>query len=164
MPSAESAKEIVRCLRHAGISVVASLPDAALVALVHELDARNDLTHVPLTREEEGVGVCTGAYLAGRRTALLMQGAGLLNSCNGLTTTALQFEIPMLLLVLYAGGHGDMAFPMLGQVTEPVLEALRIPTYILSNLADAPALIDGAVVQAYNAKKPVAILLNKAML
>jgi sulfopyruvate decarboxylase subunit alpha len=164
MPSVESAKQIVQCLRHAGISVVASLPDAALVALVNELDARNDLTHAPLTREEEGVGVCTGAYLAGKRSALLMQSAGLLNSCNALTTTALQFEIPMLLLVLHAGGHGDMAFPMLGQVTEPVLEALRIPTYLLSNLADAPKLIDGAVVQAYNAKKPVAILLDKAVL
>ena len=164
MPSTESAKQIVQCLRHAGISLVASLPDAALVALVNELDQSNDLIHVPLTREEEGVGICTGAYLAGKRCALLMQNAGLLNSCNALTTTALQFEIPVLLLVLYAGGHGDMAFPMLGQVTEPVLSALRIPTYILSDLADAPALIDGAVVQAYNAKKPVAVLLSKAVL
>ena len=164
MSSADNAKQIVECLRHAGVSVVASLPDAALVALVNELDRRNDLTHVPLTREEEGVGVCTGAYLAGHRTAMLMQGAGLLNSCNALTTTALQFEIPMLLLVLYAGGHGDMAFPMLGQVTEPVLQALRIPTYILSDLTGAQSLIDGALVQAYNMKKPVAILLSKAVL
>src|SRR3990172_1152003 len=113
MPSSERGKQIVKCLRHAGISLVASLPDAALVALVNELDNSNDLIHVPLTREEEGVGICTGAYLAGKRCALLMQNAGLLNSCNALTTTALQFEIPILLLVLYAGGHGDMAFPML---------------------------------------------------
>jgi sulfopyruvate decarboxylase subunit alpha len=164
MPSTESARRIIQSLKHAGISVVATLPDAALVALINEIDGDNDLTHIPLTREEEGVGVCTGVYLAGRRTALLMQGAGFLNSCNALTTTALQFEIPMLLLVLYAGGIGDMAFPMLGQVTEPVLKALGLPTYILSDLDDAQDLISGALVQAYNMKKPVAILLDKAVL
>ena len=53
---------------------------------------------MPLTREEEGIGVCTGAFMAGRRAALMMQNAGLLNACNSLTTTALQFEVPMLLL------------------------------------------------------------------
>jgi len=164
MPSVDSAKHIIQSLKQAGISVVASLPDAALVALVNELEADNELIHVPLTREEEGVGVCTGAYLAGRRTALLMQGAGLLNSCNALTTTALQFEIPMLLLVLHAGGIGDMAFPMLGEVTEPVLEALGIPTYKLTDLDDTQKLVSGGLVQAYNMKKPVAILLDKAVL
>ncbi len=164
MPSTDSAKRIIQCLKNAGIFIVASLPDAALVALINELDADNDITHIPLSREEEGVGVCTGAYLAGRRAALLMQSAGLLNSCNALTTTALQFEIPMILLVLHAGGIGDMAFPKLGQVTEPVLDALGIPTYILSDLDDAPALVNGGLVQAYNMKKPVAILLDKAVL
>ena len=144
--------------------MVVSLPDAFLVNLIEALEEGNDFIHVPVSREEEGVGVCTGAYLGGRRCAFLMQNAGLLNSCNALTTTALQIEIPMLLLVLYAGARGDMSFPMLGQVTEPVLSALRIPYYIPATLADVSDVIDGAVVQAYNAKKPIAILLNKAVL
>lgn len=164
MPSPENAKLILQSLKRAGISVVVSLPDAFLVNLIEGLEAGNDFIHVPVSREEEGVGVCTGAYLGGRRCAFLMQNAGLLNSCNALTTTALQIEVPMLLLVLYAGARGDMSFPMLGQVTEPVLSALRIPFYIPATLADVPDAIDGAVVQAYNAKKPVAILLNKAVL
>lgn len=164
MPSPENAKLILQSLKRAGISVVVSLPDAFLVNLIEALEAGNDFIHVPVSREEEGVGVCTGAYLGGRRCAFLMQNAGLLNSCNALTTTALQIEIPMLLLVLYAGARGDMSFPMLGQVTEPVLSALRIPYYIPATLADVPDAIDGAVVQAYNAKKPIAILLNKAIL
>jgi len=164
VPSPENAKLILQSLKRAGISVVVSLPDAFLVNLIEALEAGNDFIHVPVSREEEGVGVCTGAYLGGRRCAFLMQNAGLLNSCNALTTTALQIEIPMLLLVLYAGARGDMSFPMLGQVTEPVLSALRIPYYIPATLADVPDAIDGAVVQAYNAKKPIAILLNKAIL
>lgn len=164
MPSAESAAIILRGLKRAGVSLVASVPDASLAKLCDGLDASNEFVHVPLSREEEGVGICTGAYLAGRRCALMMQNAGLLNACNGLTTTALQFEIPMLLLVLYAGYRGDMSFPQLGQVTEPVLSALRIPYYVLEDLDKADDLIAGAVIQAYNARKPVAILLSKAVL
>jgi sulfopyruvate decarboxylase subunit alpha len=131
---------------------------------VQGFDRADDIIHVPLSREEEGVGICTGANLAGKRCVLMMQNAGLLNSCNALTTTARQIQIPMLLLVLYAGALNDMAFPMLGEVTEPVLEGLGIPTYLLDNLDDAPNLISGALVQAYNAQRPVAILMTKAIL
>jgi sulfopyruvate decarboxylase subunit alpha len=164
VPSAENADKIIRALKRAGVNFVASLPDASLVPLVEGFEKDNDIIHVPLSREEEGVGVCMGANLAGKRCALMMQNAGFLNSCNALTTTARQIEIPMLLLVLYAGTINDMAFPMLGIVTEPVLEALEIPTYKLTRLDDAPDLIAGALVQAYNAQRPVAILMSKGVL
>jgi sulfopyruvate decarboxylase subunit alpha len=164
MATAENADKIIRALKRAGINFVASLPDASLAYLVQGFDADNDIIHVPLSREEEGVGACMGANLAGKRCALMMQSAGFLNSCNALTTTARQIEIPMLLLVLYAGALNDMAFPMLGIVTEPVLEALGIPSYVLDDINDAPNLIAGALVQAYNAQRPVAVLLTKAVL
>jgi sulfopyruvate decarboxylase subunit alpha len=164
MPSPENAVKIIQALKRAGINFIASLPDASLTPLVVGFDKDPDLIHIPLSREEEGVGVCTGANMAGKRCALLMQNAGLLNSCNALTTTARQMQIPMLLLVLYAGALNDMAFPMLGEVTEPVLSALGIPTYLLDDLTEAPNLIAGALVQAYNAQRPVAILIAKAVL
>jgi sulfopyruvate decarboxylase subunit alpha len=164
MPTAENANALLDALRYAGVNLVASLPDGALVKVVTALEKANDLIHVPLTREEEGTGVCTGGYLTGKRCALLVQNAGLLNAVNGLTTTALQFEIPFLLLVLYAGAANDMAFPKLGQVTEPVLDALGIKHYLLDDLSQAKKLISGALVQAYNFKKPVAILIHKSVL
>ena len=164
MPSTENAAVFLTALKDAGVGLVASLPDFSLVRVVEALFEDNEIRHVPLSREEEGVGVCTGAYLTGQRCALLMQNAGLLNSCNSLTTTALQFQIPILLLVLYSGGHGDVAFPMLGQVTEPVLDALGIPYHQLERIEDASAVIGGALVQAYNMKKPVAVLLHKRIL
>lgn len=164
MPSAENAGQIIVALKRAGINFVASLPDASLVPLVLGFERDADIIHIPLSREEEGVGICTGANIAGKRCALMMQNAGLLNSCNALTTTARQIQIPMLLLVLYAGALNDMAFPLLGEVTEPVLEALGIPSYVLDDLEKAPDLIAGATVQAYNAQRPVAILIAKAVL
>ena len=164
MASAENADKIIRALKRAGVNFVASLPDASLVPLVEGFDKDNDIIHVPLSREEEGIGVCMGANFGGKRCALMMQNAGFLNACNALTTTARQIEVPMLLLILYAGTLNDMAFPMLGIVTEPVLDALEIPHYTLSNLDDAPALLAGALVQAYNAQRPVAVLITKSVL
>lgn len=164
MASAENAEKIINALKRVGVNFVASLPDASLVPLVEGLDKDNEIIHVPLSREEEGVGICAGANLGGKRCALMMQNAGLLNACNALTTTARQIEFPMLLLILYAGALNDMAFPMLGIVTEPVLTALGIPHYTLNKLEDAPSLIAGALVQAYNAQRPVAVLMTKGVL
>lgn len=164
MPSQENARIILQSLKRAGIGVVASLPDAFLVNLLEELDASNDFVHLPVTREEEGIGICTGAYLGGKRSAMVMQNAGMLNACNALATTAVQIEIPMLLIILYAGARGDMSFPTLGLVTEPVLQALRIPYYMPASIAEVPEMVTGAVVQAYNSKRPVAILLNKSVM
>ena len=99
MDSRRNAQDLLRGLKLAGINVIASLPDINLLDLVELLENDEEIIHVPLCREEEGVGVCAGAYLVGKKAALLMQNAGLLNSCNAIVTTGIQLEIPMLLLV-----------------------------------------------------------------
>jgi len=119
---------------------------------------------VPVGREEEGIVVCAGAHLCGKKTAMLMQNGGLLNSCNGLTTTALQFGIPILLLVYYAGDIGDNAFHMVGLVTEPVLAGLGIKTIVMRDPTKVKQEIAGAVASAHSSKRPVALLLTRAVL
>jgi sulfopyruvate decarboxylase TPP-binding subunit len=89
---------------------------------------------------------------------------GLLNSCNGLTTTALQFGIPILLLVYYAGDIGDNAFHMVGLVTEPVLQGLGIKHIVMRDPAKVKQDIAGAVTLANSSKRPVALLLTRAVL
>lgn len=158
------AEKIKEALKKAGVGVVASLPDEHIAALIRAIAEDPDVRHVPLCREEEGVGICTGAYLGGKNTALLMQNGGLLNSCNALTTTALQFEIPMLLLVYYAGDIGDRGFTTVGRVTEPVLAALGIRTYVLRRMDEIEEILVGAQTLTDDSKRPVAVLLTKAVL
>jgi sulfopyruvate decarboxylase subunit alpha len=151
-------------LHAARISHVASLPDINLVELIELLERDETITHVPLAREEEGIGIAAGVYLGGGSPALVMQNAGLLNACNALTTTALAFEIPMLLLVWYAGHLGDTAFMRLGEVTEPVLRALGIRSFVPADAAAAAAIIPQAATLARQAQRPVAVLLTKSAL
>jgi sulfopyruvate decarboxylase subunit alpha len=155
---------IVAGLKKAGIDFVATLPDEKMLRLIRAIEKDADLKHVPLCREEEGIGVCAGAYLAGRKTAIVMQNAGFLNSCNALTTTSLQFQIPLLMLIYYAGDIGDRGFTTLGSVTEPVLQAMGFRTYVLRRREDIDEILNGAQMLADDSKKPVAVLLTKSVL
>src|SRR6266487_1419998 len=164
MSSPERSRQILAGLKEAGINLITSVPDINLLDLINLLYEDKDVTHMPVGREEEGIGVCTGAYLGGRRVAMLMQNGGLMNSCNGLTTTALQFGIPILMLVYYAGDMGDTAFHMLGLVTEPVLQGLGIKYALVSSPDQVKKQIADAMTICLASKRPVALLLTRDVL
>jgi sulfopyruvate decarboxylase subunit alpha len=164
MDAKQQAARIVAGLKKAGIDFIATLPDEKVVEVIRAVESDPAIKHVPLCREEEGIGICAGAYLAGRKTALIMQNAGFLNSCNALTTTSLQFQIPMLLLIYYAGDLGDRGFATLGSVTEPALQALGVRYAVLRRTDEIDEMISGAQVLADDSKKPVAVLLTKSVL
>jgi sulfopyruvate decarboxylase subunit alpha len=155
---------IVESMKEAGIGFVTSLPDANLQKLLARVDTEAAFTHVTLAREEEGIGICAGAYMGGQIPAIIMQNGGFLNSCNALTTTALNFNIPILLLIYYAGDLGDEGFSMLGSVTEPVLKGLGIRYYVLRNIEGIKSTIKGATTLAIDSRRPVAVLLTKDVL
>jgi len=68
-------------LKNASIDFAASVPCVNLQQLLALVGGDPAIIHVPVTREEEGVGLCAGAWMGGRRPALLMQNSGL-GSCK----------------------------------------------------------------------------------
>ena len=158
------AELVADALLAAGVDFIATLPDWNMARLIERIGAERSWIHVRLAREEEGVGICAGAYLTGRTPALVMQNGGLLNSANGLTTTSLQFGIPTLLVVYYAGDINTKYFSTVGDVTEPVLSALGLRYYILRDRAEVRRIIVGATVLTMDSRKPVAVLLNRDLL
>ena len=164
MTAEEAAKTIFGGLKAAGISLIASLPDINLAQLLGEIETDRDVIHVPLCREEEGIGICAGAYLVGKKCAAIMQNGGFFNSNNAIVTTLLQYHIPLLLLIYYAGDIGDRMFSTSGSMTEPVLQALGIRHYVMREPSDAPELIKRAQILTEDSKRPVALLLTKESL
>src|SRR5918995_2851517 len=164
MDPKRSALAIVDGLKKAGIDFVATLPDEKMLDVIRTVESDPGLRHIPLCREEEGIGICAGAYLAGRKTAVIMQNAGFLNSCNALTTTSLQLQIPILMLIYYAGDIGDRGFTTLGAVTEPVLQAMGFRSYVLRKREEIDDILCGAQILASDSKNPVAVLLTKSVL
>jgi sulfopyruvate decarboxylase subunit alpha len=155
---------VAEALVAAGINFICTLPDWNMARLIERITRENSWIHVRLAREEEGVGICAGAYLTGKTPALVMQNGGLLNSANGLTTTSLQFGIPTLLVVYYAGDINTRYFSTVGDVTEPVLHALGIRYYVLREREAVMRTITGATVLTMDSRRPVAVLLNRDLL
>ncbi len=164
MDAKQCAAAIVAGIKNAGIDFIATLPDEKMLEVIRAVETDTGFKHVPLCREEEGIGICAGAYLAGKKTALIMQNAGFLNSCNALTTTSFQFQIPILLLIYYAGDIGDRGFTTLGSVTEPVLRAMGVRSYVLRKTEEIDDTLRGAQILAEDSKTPVAVLLTKSVL
>ncbi len=151
-------------IKKAGINLIASLPDINCLDLINALERDAEIIHVPLCREEEGVGICAGARLVGKKPALLMQNAGLLNSCNGIVTTAIQLELSILFLVYYAGDIGDKGFARVGAATIPVLDALGVRHYLLRKPEEIDWTLKNAWILAEDSSRPVAVLLTKDVL
>jgi len=161
---AEAARTIWGGLRTAGINLVATLPDVNLARLLYEIEQDSSVIHVPLCREEEGIGICAGGYLVGKNCAAIMQNGGFFNSNNAIVSTLLQYQIPLLLLIYYAGDVGDRTFSTSGAMTEPVLQALGIRYYVMRRAQEAAELIQRAQILAEDSKRPVALLLTKEVL
>ncbi len=164
MSEEKAAQEILGGLKEAGINLVATLPDINLAELLRIIEQDQSVIHVPLCREEEGIGICAGAYLVGKKCAAIMQNGGFFNSNNAIVSTLLQYQIPLLLLIYYAGDIGDRTFSTSGSMTQPVLDALGIRSYVLREPHQVKEIIKRAQILAEDAKRPVALLLTKEIL
>lgn len=136
------AHAIVADLKAAGVEIVATVPDAWLTATIAALAVEDAIKLVRVAREDEGVGICSGAFPASKRAVLLARNAGLLLSVNALAGMALNHHIPVLMLQVDRGGiDNDQFFQSYkGRVTRPVLDALGIPWHRLNDTGKIPTL------------------------
>ena len=69
-PHAEWSRVMFDMMRAADVRLFAHIPDAGNDALIRLADAHNDTQALLLTTEQEGVAVCAGADLVGKRAVL----------------------------------------------------------------------------------------------
>src|SRR5262245_36681585 len=124
----EVAAEIVDSLKEAGVGFVASVAEANRHGMGMALGEDPDPHHGPVPREEEVIGICAGAYLGGKKPAMVMMNSGFLLSTNALATVCIHPGIPVLMLIGHSGGVGEenAAHATVGALTEPVLQAMHI--------------------------------------
>ena len=122
----DSTEAIYDGLKDAGIDFIVSVPCVNLSRLLNMIDDDPEIIHIPVTREEEGIGICAGAYLGGKRTAILMQNSGLGNSINALKSLMELYEFPLVMVISHRGTEGESIVgqvPM-GESTPRILEAM----------------------------------------
>src|SRR3972149_1793147 len=71
------ATEVVEGLKEAGVSFLCILPDSRLGDVFDLAVADPALTVVPCANEWEGVTIAAGAWLGGKKAAMVMENSGL---------------------------------------------------------------------------------------
>lgn len=149
-------------MKDAGVDFIVSVPCVNLTKILNMIDEDDDIIHVPVTREEEGIGICAGAYLGGKKPAILMQNSGLGNSINALKSLTQLYEMPLLMVMSHRGTEGETIcgqVPM-GESTPLILEAMDFKFF-------KPGTAEGAYEDILNAwdlsveeGRPVSVLLE----
>src|SRR5258706_11356469 len=120
---------IHRALKSQRIRQVSYVPDAGHKRLIELCRADKRMAAVPLTTEEEGIGLAAGAWLGGERSALLMQSSGGGNCIHALSLAS-SCGFPLLMLVTMRGETGEpnpLQVP-LGQATPETLRLAGVRT------------------------------------
>ncbi|MBJ6371371.1 sulfopyruvate decarboxylase subunit alpha [Sedimentitalea arenosa] len=141
------------------IEFVTTVPCKQLGGVIERIEACPDIHHVPANKEDEGMGLCAGAFMAGKRPMIIMQNTALGVTINTLVTLTQFYRMPLPMLISYRGELGE---PVACQVemavhTKALLAQLHIPTYHFHKQDDV-AELDKILKHTFMCNKPVAIL------
>jgi sulfopyruvate decarboxylase subunit alpha len=162
----EAANQTLQALMDSRIDFVACLPDSAFQELYVPLSAESKIDYVQVANEGDGVGICMGAWLGGKKPVLIMENTGFAVTPYALMRGPIPFGVPMLLLIAYRGGFHDQRWfsvPM-GWGTVPLLDAMRISYEFVTHTADIRTAINGAVKSMNSIQAPVAVVLAGELL
>ncbi len=124
----------ISCLKENGFYSFSGVPCSILRVALTYLITDREVKYVPAVREDIAIGVASGAYLAGRKSAILIQNSGLGHIINALTSFNLIYKIPVLIFITWRGYQGKDApeHKIMGRKTTGLLEKLGIQYKILS--------------------------------
>lgn len=155
---------LYEAIKNSGIDLILSLPCIMLKGLLEMIEERKEIQHIPITREEEGVGIAAGAYLGGKIPAILMQNSGLGNSINAIKSLLQLYKIPVIFIMSHRGAEGEKIIAQIpmGKLTPDLLDLLKIKKFIINNPEKINE-IERAVTLSKKSKESVGILLKKTL-
>ncbi len=151
--------KIVADLVKNDVKLVTTVPCKQLAGVIAEVDRSEDIYHIPANKEDEGMGLCAGAFMGGKRPAIIMQNTAIGVTINTLATLTQFYRMPLPMIISY---RGELREPVACQVemavhTKALLNQLNIPTYHFHHESDAEEL-DKILQYTFMCNKPVAIL------
>ncbi len=157
--------DIFHALKAANIRIVSYVPDAGHAKLIRLCEADPEIRTVPLTTEEEGIGLAAGAWLGGERAALLMQSSGVGNCINTLSLLE-SCRLPFLMLVTRRGEWAEFnpwQVPM-GQRAMAAVDLMGVTVYPLTEAASAGETVAAAARLAFDGGAPVAVFISQRLI
>jgi sulfopyruvate decarboxylase subunit alpha len=158
----EALREVYAGLKEVGINFVSGLPDGWLRNLHELVEKDNEIKYVPVCNEGVGFSVCAGAWLGGKKTALIMENSGLRVAAEYIARISVGSGVPVLLVMSYRGDLGDTEFWSIphGIVVEPLLDGLRIKYQIVRHPTDLRRAIKRAYRLSEAQLHPAAVVIS----
>ena len=160
MPTATDTK-IVDDLIANDIRFITTVPCKQLAGVIEVLNETDEIHHVPCNKEDEGMGLCAGAYMGGKRPSIIMQNTAIGVTVNTLATLIQFYNIPLPMLISYRGEVGEKVACQVEMAihTKAILEQMHIPYYHFHH-KDQVSELDGILKHTQMCKKPTAILMD----
>ncbi len=154
--------KVVELLKNNHIDIAATLPCDRIKCLL-PLISKNIKT-IPLTREENGVGICAGVYLGGGRPVMVIQSTGIGNMINALLSLNITYGIPLPILASWRGVYKESIEAQwhLGKSMPDILNAAGLKFTTIESQKDLGK-IDAAIKDAFNNNHPHVVLISPSV-
>jgi sulfopyruvate decarboxylase subunit alpha len=142
-----------------GVNFITTVPCKQLAGVIEEVEQRPEIYHIPSNKEDEGMGLCAGAFMGGKKPAIIMQNTAIGVTINTLATLTQFYRMPLPMLISY---RGELREPVACQVemavhTKALLNQMLIPHFHFHKEKDAEELPE-ILKYTFMCNKPVAIL------
>ena len=153
---------VLDTLKRNDVRIIPYVPDRVLTTLIKSLHADPFFTTFATAREEEAVGIVSGAWMAGMKGAVLMQTSGFATLANVLASLAVPYQIPLIMFVSERGTLGEFNYgqALVCHTMRPVLDSLAIEHHTCTRLDELEFIADRSIKQAVTTQAPVALILN----
>ena len=137
----------VDVLKRHKVDLVTYVPDNVLRPLIDAVHADDFFTTFSVAREEEGLGILSGAFMAGRRGILLMQTSGFATLPNVIASLPIPYQIPTLMMVSERGtlGEFNIGQQLVARTMRPVLDTLLVESPTMTRLDEVEFILDRAM-------------------
>ncbi len=153
---------VLATLKSNDVKLVTYVPDKVFTPLIKAMHADPYFITFACTREEEAIGILTGAWMGGMRGVLLMQTSGFATLPNALASLAVPSQIPALFFVSERGTLGEFNFgqALVFRTMRPVLDALAIEHHTITRHDELEFIVDRSIKQAVATQAPVTFILS----
>ena len=158
-------RAILAAIKASGVEFVLSVPDITTSeGLLRPLATDRHLRLIRVSKEDETVGISAGLWACNRRSLILIQNTGFLDSINAIRCIGVEYGQPICMMVgllekeLERKPTESAKFGV--KIVEPILDVLGI-THDLIETDDDVDRISPAIQGAYERSKPVALLIGR---
>ena len=157
----EAEDQVMEILRKRNIDITTTLPCDKAKNLCYFLDSGDGVRNILFNKEEDCVGTSAGVYLAGGRSAMIIQSSGLGNSLNAILSLSSTYKLPLPIIASWRGIYNEKIQAQIpfNEKIPKALEVWGIPYKIIEDSDNLDLLID-VIDGAYENKSPFVALIS----